>query len=48
MGEGKNKLNPSKNKPKTFANIDSISEKRLPTLDGELDRVLGEELLPAV
>lgn len=41
VGEGKNKLNPSKNKPKTFANIDSISEKRLPTLDGELDRVLG-------
>ena len=41
VGSGNNKLNPSKNKPKTFADIDSISEKRLPTLDGELDRVLG-------
>jgi DNA repair protein RadA/Sms len=40
VGEG-SKLKSQKSKPKTFSEIDSISEKRLPTLDGELDRVLG-------
>ncbi len=34
-------LNTSKNRPKSFAEIDSIKEKRTPTFDGELDRVLG-------
>ncbi len=40
-GEPNGKLTSSKNKPKTFAEIDSIKEKRFSTLDGELDRVLG-------
>jgi len=34
-------LKPSKNSPRTFAQIDSISEQRIATKDGELDRVLG-------
>ncbi len=35
------KLKPSKNKPKTFAQIDAVSELRFSALDGELNRVLG-------
>lgn len=35
------KLKPSKNKPKTFAQIDAVSELRISALDGELNRVLG-------
>jgi DNA repair protein RadA/Sms len=42
----KSGLSPSKNKPKTFAQIDSIQEMRLPTFDDELNRVLGGGIVP--
>ena len=44
--KGNTKLNPSKNKPRTFAEITSIKEERIPTRDAELDRVLGGGIVP--